>query len=102
MSQQGAVRGAGDHMEATDLRTSEVHQIRPIHESSYVGDVDDEEEADRVDDAEVIAADDRWLRLDRAPGGRGASRHWLAESGLRPTVPAEPPSLGRPDLHALP
>jgi hypothetical protein len=33
---------------------------------------------------------------------RGRARRWLAESGLRPTVPTEPTSPGRPDLHALP
>lgn len=32
----------------------------------------------------------------------GRARHWLAESGLRPTVPAEPASPGRPDLNGLP
>jgi hypothetical protein len=33
---------------------------------------------------------------------RGRARQWLAESGLRPTVSAEPASPGRPDLHPLP
>lgn len=33
---------------------------------------------------------------------RGRARHWLAESGLRPTVPGEPAPLGRPDLHGHP
>jgi len=33
---------------------------------------------------------------------RGRARHWLAESGLRPTVPGEPAALGRPDLHGHP
>lgn len=33
---------------------------------------------------------------------RGRARQWLAESGLRPTAPAEPASPGRSDLNALP
>jgi hypothetical protein len=33
---------------------------------------------------------------------RGRARQWLAESGLRPTVSAEPPAPGRPAPHGLP
>lgn len=33
---------------------------------------------------------------------RGRARQWLAESGLRPAVPADPASPGRPDLRGLP
>jgi Uncharacterised protein family (UPF0158) len=33
---------------------------------------------------------------------RGRARRWLAESGLRPTVPVEPASPDAPDLHGLP
>ncbi len=80
---------------------------------------------------ETVADERLAARLDRALGGRGAfrrfkdeladvpdelarfyrftddrrrgrARRWLAESGLRPTVPAEPASPGRPDLHAVP
>lgn len=80
----------------------------------------------------ATVADERLAtRLDRALGGRGAfrrfkdeladepdevaryfrltddrrrgrARQWLAESGLRPALPAEPASPGRPDLHPLP
>ena len=32
---------------------------------------------------------------------RGRARQWLAESGLRPSVPAERPSPDRPDSHGL-
>ncbi len=80
---------------------------------------------------ETVADERLATRLDRALGGRGAfrrfkdeladapdelarfhrftddrrrgrARQWLAESGLRPTLPAEPASPGRPDLHGLP
>jgi len=86
---------------------------------------------DMVEFLETVAAEPLATRLDRALGGRGAfrrfkdeladvpdelarfhrftdnrrrgrARQWLAESGLRPTVPAEPASPGRPDLHPLP
>lgn len=33
--------------------------------------------------------------------GRGRARRWLALAGLRPSVPVEPPSRDRPDLHGL-
>lgn len=86
---------------------------------------------DMVEFLEAVADERLASRLDRALGGRGAfrrfrdeladapdelarfhrftddhrrgrARHWLALSGLRPTVPTEPASPGRPDLHALP
>ena len=79
---------------------------------------------------ETVADERLATRLDRALGGRGAFRRfkdeladvpdelarfyrytddrrrgralqWLAESGLRPAVPTEPPSPGRPDPHGL-
>lgn len=34
--------------------------------------------------------------------GDGRARQWLAESGLRPTVPGEPAPFGRSDLHGHP
>jgi len=81
--------------------------------------------------SETVADERLATRLDRALGGRGAfrrfkdeladapdelarfhrftddrrrgrARQWLAGSGLRPTVPAEPASPGRPNLHGLP
>jgi hypothetical protein len=86
---------------------------------------------DMVEFLETVADERLAARLDRALGGRGAfrrfkdeladvpdelarfhrwtddrrrgrARQWLAESGLRPTVPAEPASPVRPDLHGLP
>lgn len=80
---------------------------------------------------ETVADERLATRLDRALGGRGAfrrfkneladvpdelacfhrftddrrrgrARQWLAESGLRPAVPAQPASPGRPDLRAVP
>jgi len=80
---------------------------------------------------ETVADERLATRLDRALGGRGAfrrfkdeladvpdelarfhrltddrrrgrARQWLAESGLRPALPTEPASPGRPDLHGLP
>lgn len=41
----------------------------------------------------------RRLTDDRRPG---RARQWLAEPGIRPTVPAQPALPGRPDLHGLP
>ena len=64
-----------------------------FHESDLfdrVGEPDDGA-ADRAGDAEAPVADDR---------RRGRARQWLAESGLRPSVPVEPASPGRPDRHA--
>jgi hypothetical protein len=86
---------------------------------------------DIVELQDTVADERLAARLDRALGGRGAfrrfkdeladvpgelarfhrftddrrrgrARQWLGESGLRPTVPAEPASPGRPDLHAVP
>ncbi len=86
---------------------------------------------DMTEFLETVADERLAARLDRALGGRGAfrrfkdelddvpdelarfhrftddrrrgrARQWLAESGLRPTVPTEPTSPGRPDLHGLP
>ena len=86
---------------------------------------------DMAEFLETVADQRLATRLDRALGGRGAfrrfkdeladvpgelarfhrctddrrrgrARQWLAESGLRPTVPAEPASPVRPDLHGLP
>lgn len=86
---------------------------------------------DMAEFLETVADERLATRLDRALGGRGAfrrfkdeladapdelarfhrftddrrrgrARQWLAESGLRPTVPVEPASPGRPDLHPLP
>ena len=83
---------------------------------------------DMAEFLETVADERLATRLDRALGGRGAfrrfkdeladvpeelarfhrftddrrrgrARQWLAGSGLRPTVPAEPASPGRPDLH---
>ncbi len=85
---------------------------------------------DMIDFLETVADERLATRLDRALGGRGAfrrfkdeladvpdelarfhrftddrrrgrARQWLAESGLRPTAPADPVSPRRPDLHAL-
>jgi hypothetical protein len=85
---------------------------------------------DMAEFLETVADERLATRLDRALGGRGAfrrfkdelagvpdelarfhrftddrrrgrARQWLAGSGLRPTVPAEPASPGRPDLHEL-
>jgi hypothetical protein len=86
---------------------------------------------DMVEFLETVTDERLADRLDRAPGGRGAfrrfkdeladvpgelarfhrytddrrrgrARQWLAESGLRPTVPAEPTTPGRPAPHGLP
>jgi hypothetical protein len=86
---------------------------------------------DMAEFLETVADQRLATRLDRALGGRGAfrrfkdeladapdelarfhrftddrrrgrARQWLAESGLRPSVPAGPASPGRPDLHGLP
>jgi hypothetical protein len=86
---------------------------------------------DMAEFLETVADEPLATRLDRSLGGRGAfrrfkdeladapdelarfhrftddrrrgrARRWLAESGLRPTVPAEPGSRGRPDPHGLP
>jgi hypothetical protein len=86
---------------------------------------------DMVEFRGTVAEERLAARLDRALGGRGAfrrfkdelasapdelarfyrftddrrrgrARRWLAESGLRPTVSAEPTSPGRPDLRAVP
>ncbi|MFH0750689.1 MAG: UPF0158 family protein [Chloroflexota bacterium] len=86
---------------------------------------------DMTEFLETVADERLATRLDRALGGRGAfrrfkdeladvpdelarfhrftddrrrgrARQWLAESGLRPTEPAEPDSPGRPDLLRLP
>ena len=53
---------------------------------------------------ELADAPDELARFHRFTDDRcrGRARQWLAESGLRPTVPAEPASPGRPDLHGLP
>ena len=85
---------------------------------------------DMAEFLETVADERLATRLDRALGGRGAfrrfkdeladvpdelarfyrytddrrrgrARQWLAESGLRPAVPTEPPSPGRPDPHGL-
>jgi hypothetical protein len=85
---------------------------------------------DMVEFLETVTDERHATRLDRALGGRGAfrrfkdeladqpaelarfhrstddrrrgrARQWLAESGLRPTLPAEPASAGHPDLHGL-
>ena len=85
---------------------------------------------DMVAFLDTVADERLATRLDRALGGRGAfrrfkdeladvldelarfyrytddrrrgrARQWLAESGLRPSVPAEPPSPDRPDWHGL-
>lgn len=86
---------------------------------------------DMVEFLETVADERLATRLDRALGGRGAfrrfkdelaevpdelarfhrftddrrhgrARQWLALSGLRPVVPAEPISPGRPDSDRLP
>jgi len=86
---------------------------------------------DMAEFLETVADERLATRLDRALGGRGAfrrfkdeladvpdelarfyrftddrrrgrARHWLAEWGLRPAVPAEPAPPGLPDPHALP
>jgi hypothetical protein len=86
---------------------------------------------DMAEFLETVADERLVTRLDRALGGRGAfrrfkdelaevpdelarfhrftddrrrgrARHWLAGSGLRPTVSAEPTSPDHPDLHGLP
>lgn len=86
---------------------------------------------DMMEFIETVADERLATRLDRALGGRGAfhrfkdkladapdelarfhrftddrrrgrARQWLAEAGLRPSVPGEPASPGGPDLHPLP
>ncbi len=53
---------------------------------------------------ELADAPDELARFHRFTDDRrrGRARQWLAESGLRPAVPAEAASPGRPDLHGLP
>jgi hypothetical protein len=62
--------------------------------------------AQGVTDAALRAADvpDELARFHRFTDDRrrGRARQWLAESGLRPAVPAQPASPGRPDLRAVP
>ncbi len=51
----------------------------------------------------VYAADGRAAMTAIADDRRRVrARQWLAGSRLRPTVPTEPASPGRPDLHGLP
>jgi len=53
---------------------------------------------------ELVDVPDELARFHRFTDDRrrGRARQWLAESGLRPTAPAESPPPGRPNLHALP